>query len=137
MNIRPALYSVLLATAFINSTVGAAEIGAEIVFSDGEITAIRAYYDNAGSSAGSAGSMGMGMGMSGGLSALPPGIAKNLQRGKPLPPGIAKQVLPSALVNTLPREPEGYERIIVAGKILLVEIATQVIVDVITDVLFN
>ncbi len=137
MNIRPTLYSVLLATAFINSTVGAAEIGAEIVFSDGEISAIRAYYDNAGASAGSAGSMGMGMGMSGGLGALPPGIAKNLERGKPLPPGIAKQVLPSALVNTLPREPEGYERIIVAGKILLVEIATQVIVDVITDVLLN
>ncbi len=135
MKIRPALYSILLATAFIGSTVGAAEIGAEVVFSDGEIVAIRAYYDNAGSSTGSAG--GMGMGMSGGLSALPPGIAKNLGRGKPLSPGIAKQVLPIALVNTLPPVPEGYERIIVAGKILLVEIATQVITDVITDVLLN
>jgi hypothetical protein len=135
MKIRPALYSILLATAFIGSTVGAAEIGAEVVFSDGEIAAIRAYYDNAGSSTGSAG--GMGMGMSGGLSALPPGIAKNLGRGKPLSPGIAKQVLPIALVNTLPPVPEGYERIIVAGKILLVEIATQVITDVITDVLLN
>ncbi len=137
MKIRPALYSVLLATAFIGPTVGAAEIGVEVVFSDGEIAAIRAYYNNAGTSAGSAGGMGMGMGMSRGLSALPPGIARNLERGKPLPPGIAKQVLPSALVNTLPREPEGYERIIVAGKILLVEIATQVITDVITDVLLN
>ena len=135
MKIRPALYSILLATAFIGSTVGAAEIGAEVVFSDGEIAAIRAYYDNAGSSTGSAG--GMGMGMSGGLSALPPGIAKNLGRGKPLSPGIAKQVLPIALVNTLPPVPEGYERIIVAGKILLVESATQVITDVITDVLLN
>ena len=135
MKIRPALYSILLATAFIGSTVGAAEIGAEVVFSDGEIAAIRAYYDNAGSSTGSAG--GMGMGMSGGLSALPSGIAKNLGRGKPLSPGIAKQVLPIALVNTLPPVPEGYERIIVAGKILLVEIATQVITDVITDVLLN
>ncbi len=137
MKIRPALYSILLATAFIGSTVGAAEIGAEVVFSDGEIAAIRAYYDNAGSSTGSAGGMGTGMGMSGGLSALPPGIAKNLGRGKPLSPGIAKQVLPIALVNTLPPVPEGYERIIVAGKILLVEIATQVITDVITDVLLN
>ncbi len=139
MKIRPALYSILLATAFIGSTVGAAEIGAEVVFSDGEIAAIRAYYDNAGSSTGSAGGMGTGMGMSmsGGLRALPSGIAKNLGRGKPLSPGIAKQVLPIALVNTLPPVPEGYERIIVAGKILLVEIATQVITDVITDVLFN
>ena len=137
MKIRPALYSILLATAFIGPTVGAAEIGAEVVFSDGEIAAIRVYYDNAGSSTGSAGGMGTGMGMSGGLSALPPGIAKNLGRGKPLPPGIAKQVLPIALVNTLPPVPEGYERIIVAGKIFLVEIATQVITDVITDVLLN
>jgi len=135
MNIRPALYSILLATAFIGSIIGAAEIGAEVVFSDGEIAAIRAYYNNAGSSTGSAG--GMGMGMSGGLRALPPGMAKNLGYGKPLPPGIAKQVLPIALVNTLPPVPEGYERIIVAGKILLVEIATQVIIDVITDVLLN
>ena len=32
---------------------------------------------------------------------LPPGIAKNVARGKPLPPGIAKKVLPNDLVQTL------------------------------------
>lgn len=32
---------------------------------------------------------------------LPPGIAKNVARGKPLPPGIAKKVLPNDLVRTL------------------------------------
>jgi hypothetical protein len=33
--------------------------------------------------------------------ALPPGIAKNLGRGKPLPPGIAKRDLPNDLVQKL------------------------------------
>jgi hypothetical protein len=69
--------------------------------------------------------------------ALPRGIAKNLARGKTLPPGIAKQQLPSSLVRQLPPLPDGYERVVVAGKILLVEIATQVVHDVLTDVLFR
>ena len=73
----------------------------------------------------------------GGKGGLPPGIGKNLARGKPLPPGIAKQYLPGDLVRQLPPVPAGYERIIVAGKILLVEIATQVVHDVLTDVLFD
>ena len=33
--------------------------------------------------------------------ALPPGIAKNVARGKPLPPGIAKKALPNDLVAKL------------------------------------
>ena len=33
--------------------------------------------------------------------ALPPGIAKNVARGKPLPPGIAKRALPNDLVRGL------------------------------------
>ena len=69
--------------------------------------------------------------------ALPRGIAKNLARGKTMPPGIAKQQLPIALARQLPPPPEGYERVVVAGKILLVEIATQVVHDVLTDVLFR
>ena len=36
---------------------------------------------------------------------LPPGIAKNVLRGKPLPPGIAKKAFPSALVVLLPSHP--------------------------------
>lgn len=135
MTTRPALCAAFLALAFFGTAANAAEIGVEVVFSDGELATIRAYYQNASTK--SAHSGGMGMGMGGGLSALPPGIAKNLARGKPLPPGIAKQVLPTALQSLLPPAPNGYERIIVAGKILLVAIATQVIVDVITDILFD
>ena len=69
-----------------------------------------------------------------GLKSLPPGIEKNLARGKSLPPGIAKQVLPAGLLKLLPPAPRGYERILVSGKVLLVEIATQAIHDVLEDV---
>ena len=137
MGTRPLLCNVLMALAFFGMAANAVEIGIEVVFSDGELATIRAYYENAGTRPSNAGGMGMGMGMDGGLSALPPGIAKNLERGKPLPPGIAKQVLPAALQSALPPAPDGYERIIVAGKILLVALATQVIADVISDVLFD
>lgn len=34
---------------------------------------------------------------------LPPGIAKNVARGKPLPPGIAKRALPSGLIALAPK----------------------------------
>ena len=136
MTIRLALRNVFLALAFFGPVASAAEIGVQVVFSDGELAAIRAFYANAGTSRANSGGMSMGMGM-GGPSAMPPGIVRNLTRGKPLPPGIAKQVLPAALQSILPPAPAGHERIIVAGKILLVAIATHVIVDVITDILLD
>lgn len=37
-----------------------------------------------------------------GYRSLPPGIAKNLARGKPLPPGIAKKMVPSSMLRDLP-----------------------------------
>ncbi len=43
-----------------------------------------------------------------GYQALPPGIAKNVVRGKALPPGIAKKTLPASMINDLPYYP-GYE----------------------------
>jgi hypothetical protein len=65
---------------------------------------------------------------------LPPGIAKNLARGKPLPPGIAKRAVPGGLRTRLPSYP-GHEVIIVDRDVILVDIATQVIVDILTRVL--
>ena len=40
-------------------------------------------------------------------------------------------------MGTLPPVSSGYERVIVDGKILLVEIATQVIHDVLTDIILR
>lgn len=65
--------------------------------------------------------------------ALPPGIRKNLQRGKPLPPGIAKQQLDPRLVSRLPYH-EGYEWLRVGTDLVQVSISTRVINDVLNDV---
>jgi len=93
-----------------------------------DAAAIRAYYGA------SVGGRGNGRGRNGGL---PPGIEKNLARGKSLPPGIAKQYLPPDLLRWLPPPARGMEYVVVAGKLLLVEIATQVIHDVLMEAVFD
>lgn len=65
---------------------------------------------------------------------LPPGIARNLARGKPLPPGIAKRFLPSELQARLP-DYSGYEMLIADRNILLVSVASGIITDILLDVL--
>jgi hypothetical protein len=69
-----------------------------------------------------------------GAQALPPGIRRNLARGKGLPPGIAKKVAPPELV-TLIHLPAGYEVVEVGLDVLLVEIATNIVHDVLMDVI--
>lgn len=64
---------------------------------------------------------------------LPPGIRKNLARGKPLPPGIAKK-MPDQLATRLPPRP-GYAYQVVGADVVLVEMATGVIVDMLRDAL--
>ncbi len=60
---------------------------------------------------------------------LPPGIAKKIARGGAMPPGIAKKSIPGALLSQLPPRP-GQEWLLVGTDLLIVEIATNVIVDV-------
>lgn len=69
-----------------------------------------------------------------GQTALPPGVRKNLAKGKPLPPGIAKKSVPTAMVAELPQHP-GYEWQVVGTDMVLVSIATAVITDILIDVL--
>ncbi len=129
--------SLLIATvstivALSASLAAAGELGVSVVFTDNEISVIRAYYrDN------TANNSNKGNGNGKGGKSLPPGIAKNLQRGKPWPPGIAKQVLPTSLIDLLPPPPHGYERVAIDGKVLLVEIATQIIHDVPEDLILR
>jgi hypothetical protein len=77
---------------------------------------------------------GRGNGRNGGL---PPGIARNLAVGKSLPPGIAKQHVTHNVLLRLPPLSEGYEYVVVAGKILLIAIATQIVHDILEDVLLD
>lgn len=109
------------------TSLSAADLTVEVAFSDGEIQTIRAWYREHAHEA-------VGHGKHKGL---PPGIAKNLRRGKPLPPGIARKALPSGLLDRLPPAPDGFERVIVDGKVLLVEVATQVIHDVLADAILD
>ena len=68
-----------------------------------------------------------------GVEALPPGIRRRLEKGKPLPPGIAKRVAPPELVSRVDI-PGGYELVEVGLDVLLVEVATGVIHDVLMDI---
>ena len=66
---------------------------------------------------------------------LPPGIAKKVARGGTLPPGIAKRYFPRDLDERLPPPPVGMERIIVGSDVLLVQISTGAIFDIIRQAL--
>lgn len=65
---------------------------------------------------------------------LPPGIRRNLERGKSLPPGIAKRVPPEGL-RSMVTVPERLEIVEVGLDVLLVEVATGIIHDVLMDVI--
>ena len=120
------LAAVVLLTGCVQTAV--AEFSAHAVFSNREASIILEYYRSHESQQRRKGK---------GLKSLPPGIAKNLRRGKPLPPGIAKQVLPAGLIDLLPPVPRGFERVALDGRVLLVEIATQVIHDVLEDAVYR
>lgn len=71
-----------------------------------------------------------------GRPSLPPGIAKNLERGKSLPPGIARNYLPDGLEDGLPVR-EGQSRVVIDDDVVLVDDATNVVIDILQDVLTN
>ncbi len=66
--------------------------------------------------------------------ALPPGIRRRLERGKALPPGIAKKTAPAELRSRV-EVPAGYEIVEVGLDVLLVEVATSIVHDVLMDVI--
>jgi hypothetical protein len=109
----------------VSGTVSAGPVS--VTLSAEQTATVRAWYGQSVSGNGN------GRGRNGGL---PPGIARNLERGKPLPPGIAKQYLPQNVIVQLPSPGTGLEYIVVAGKLLLVEAATQIVRQVLLDSLF-
>jgi Ni/Co efflux regulator RcnB len=125
MNLRTHAFALVVALLATN-VAAAADVS--VVFSKNEVAIITDYYAQARDS---------GQGAAKKQKSLPPGIAKNLARGKPMPPGIAKQQLPDDLSRKLPPVRDGYERVVVDGRVLLVELATQVIHDVLMDAVFK
>jgi len=61
---------------------------------------------------------------------LPPGLAMQLQRNGHLPPGLEYRDLPADLYNQLPPLPHGYRYGLVDNKVLLIQAATNTIMDV-------
>lgn len=71
-----------------------------------------------------------------GKNGLPPGIAMKLERGGTLPPGIAKRDLPADLRSRLPYRSDAIRQI-VGSDVVLIEKGTDIILDVIRDVVRN
>jgi hypothetical protein len=53
--------------------------------------------------------------------ALPPGIAKQLARGRPLPPGIVRAPVPEVILVRLPPRPSGYEVFLVGDRVVMLD----------------
>jgi len=68
-----------------------------------------------------------------GVKPLPPGIAKNLARGKPLPPGIAKTRVPDVVLVKLPWRPPGYTFFLLGDRIVLVD-AKGLVADILLSI---
>lgn len=65
---------------------------------------------------------------------LPPGLQKQLEKNGRLPPGLAKRELPGDLLGRLPTAPKGTKRYVAGSDVVLVDAATEVILDVIRGV---
>jgi hypothetical protein len=71
----------------------------------------------------------------------PPGLARRnqlpagLAKRKTLPPGLAKRNLPSNLESQLPPAPVGVERVLVGDDVVLIQKGTNLLLDVLENVL--
>ena len=91
-----------------------------IVFSDHERRAIYEHY---------------GVSYGGTAKGLPPGQQKRLAKGKPLPPGIAKKHLPTSLDHRLGAPRPGTARVIIGNDVVLIQVSTGLVLDVIASVI--
>ena len=67
---------------------------------------------------------------------LPPGLEKQLQRNGSLPPGLEKkmQPCPVEITRELPPLPADYRRGVVGASIVVFNVRTNIVVDVMADV---
>ena len=66
---------------------------------------------------------------------MPPGLEKQLKRNGHLPPGLEGRALPPGLAKKLPSAPVGAKRVIIGNDVVLIDPVTQVVLDIIKDVL--
>ncbi len=70
-------------------------------------------------------------------SSLPPGIEKNLRRGKPLPPGHAKKVADDDLLRRLPRTYSGSEWYAAGDNLVEYDPVNEAIINVVERALYG
>jgi len=68
---------------------------------------------------------------------LPPGLQRQLARNGRLPPGLEKKAFPPDLTARLPAPLAGTERVIIGSDAVLIETATNIVLDIIYDVVRN
>lgn len=85
-------------------------------FTDAELTLIRGYYQQAAEKVTSLTTR-----------------AKKIVRGEPLIPGTLKRLLPKALEAQLPELEPDYERVIVDGRVLLIDVHAERVHDLVSD----
>ena len=91
-----------------------------IVFSEQERRAVYDHY---------------GVAYGGTAKGLPPGQQKRLAKGKPLPPGIAKKYLPASLDDRMGAPRPGTARVIIGNDVVLIQVSTGFVLDVIAGVI--
>lgn len=119
-----------------------AEEGVGVVFTEIEKRLIRDYFAKSDSRAEADHGKGKGKSkqMPPGLAKrdrLPPGLERHIEKNGTLPPGLAKRDLPSDLVGRLPPLKHGLERKIVGNDVVLLRKGTNVVLDVLENVLNN
>jgi hypothetical protein len=111
----------------------------DVAFSTAERRLISEYFKSTGRQAAQPGNPAHGHGKGKGRKDLPPGLAKRdglppgLAKKQQLPPGLGQVDLPRELAVRLPKVKPGYRRVIVEDDVLLVQIATDMVIDVLID----
>lgn len=120
----------------------ASETVLERVFTEAEKVLIDEYYKTRRSGDGEKHGKGNGKGKHKGKSMppglakkdqLPPGLAMQLEKNGKLPPGLEKRDLPDDLESRLPLR-KGLKRILAGDNVVLVDAATDIILDVLEGI---
>ncbi len=105
----------------------------ERVFTTAERAIIATYFGEQWKTAERSGTLPPGLAKRGDL---PPGLKKQLVRNGKLPPGLDKRDLPNDLLKRLGPAPKGTQRYIVGDDLILVDMATNILLDTIKGALY-
>lgn len=102
--------------------------GSKYLFGERDREIITSYYSDRGSN------LPPGLAKRGGN--LPPGLEKHLERNGTLPPGLQKRIqpCPEELERQLPPLPADYQRAVIGAHLVIVNRNTNVIVDIMKNV---